>query len=242
MAHVNGVNYHRMSEQGRADYELAKDPQPGTRIYRAHRGEDDDSVGMHWSTSRSVAQGIPNSGIHEAVIDDPEGQVVPWARLSAAQFQVGDTAPARSRTPRNVMGFDWENEVRLRPGAKIRLADGTERTVEHRGLPNYTNLSQYAVPGTPQHRQAVAEEMTGPLVQGSLFDEVSHEGKTLGYVQSLDTRSGDFSDALHSHMQDMDDLGERHGIDTERSLLTGNELEVKIPAQRDSTQRILHKR
>jgi hypothetical protein len=242
MSHVNSGGRPR-SEQDLADYELARNPKPGTKIYRAYGGDEgtDATVGIHWSTSRHVAESFPHSTIHEAVIDDPKGQVVPWAALNSAQFGAGDDAPFRTNSPRNVMGYDWENEVRLRPGARIRMAGGEERVVEHRGFTNYSNLYQHAVPGTPQARQTQDEAFAGPLVQESLFSDMTSSDtgdKVLGYVPKLEHREGEFEEQLDATMKDIDNVARQNGMDPDTVFLSGNSnLDVKIPATRDSEQK-----
>jgi hypothetical protein len=239
MSHVNSGGRPR-SEQDLADYELARNPQPGTKIYRAYGGDEgtDATVGIHWSTSRHVAESFPHSTIHEAVIDDPKGQVVPWAALNSAQFGAGDDAPSRTSTPRNVMGFDWENEVRLRPGARIRMVGGEERVVEHRGPTNYSNLYQHAVPGTPQAHQTQDEAFAGPLVQESLFSQLTNldTGEKIGYTPKFQYLSGDLDDQLDASMDDIDNVAHQNGLDPD--LVWGEDsLDVKIPATRNSDQK-----
>ena len=224
------------------DYEAhleARAPKAGTKIYRGHKGgEGEGTVGIHWSTSRHVAEGLnwEGGGLHEATIEDPEGQVVPWGVLQTGQFNKGDTEVRRNpHDGGRAMGFAQENEVRLRPGAKIKIAGSDEpQTVDvgDTSISNYTNLHKYAVPGTPQHAAAENKAWTGPLVQEALFDPASdmETGRNIGFVPNDRMLTGNFRERMHQHSENVNALGEKHGVED----VWVDSGEVKIPAQRGS--------
>jgi hypothetical protein len=154
----------------------------GLTIWRGEWLPDDkslpeDKVGMHWATDPSWAGAFSARGVvHRAVIDDPEAQVIPPGSLIGGRGR--DTGKS---VPVDNFGPDREvNEVRLRPGAQIRmlveqwhgqeeetvLPEGTHKTVEHPfrsehgayDVPSYRNLASQSVPGTPQQAQHAREE------------------------------------------------------------------------------------
>ena len=156
----------------------------GLTIWRGEWMPDDkslpeDKVGMHWATDSGWASGFvggPQAGVlHRAVIDDPETQVIPPGRL------IGGRGRDKGQISRlDNFGPNREvNEVRLRPGAQIRILgeqwrgqeeetvfpEGTHKTVEHPfrsmnyfDVPTYRNLASQSVPGTPQQAQHAREE------------------------------------------------------------------------------------
>jgi hypothetical protein len=166
--------------------DLAKNPTPGTRIYRAHIGEG-SSAGIHWTTNKDVATstGLGGEGVHEAILDRPAEQAIPHGALSRIQFVGGQVKrPQDSRD----MGWDWEAEVRLRPGTTVRTTGGGELPIKHGGGQFYSNLADYSVPGTSEAAHHANLQAGLPHTQPALFDEYVNRqsGKAVGYEPSLE--------------------------------------------------------
>ncbi len=196
---------------------IAKNPEPGRIIYRGERRSrsplvdhpdppvqgrprvEDDEVGLHWTVNAPYSRAFGHRNdeqdtvTYRAVIDDPEAQVVPYGRLN--DYSVTRTFGFRVDR-RHGQGALREGEVRLRPGAKIRmlgeqwggqdeetvLPEDTFKTVsypakrsedpKHPDLPNpfgYLGIAEQSVPGTPQRRQHELEEALLPQTQPALF-------------------------------------------------------------------------
>lgn len=111
--------------------DVAKQPEPGTRIWRgelrsaAEHPHEMTSVGMHWSTNPdAVVNPVAHSGgehravVFQGVLDHPEEQSIPRGH------------PMWSG--QHGYSMDHEAEVRTPPGAKVRL----EGAYVHNGHPN----------------------------------------------------------------------------------------------------------
>lgn len=111
--------------------DVAKQPGPGTRIWRGElrsaveHPHEMTSVGMHWSTNPdAIVNPVAHSGgehravVFQAVLDHPEEQSIPRGH------------PMWSG--RHGYSMDHEAEVRTPPGAKVRL----EGAYVHNGHPN----------------------------------------------------------------------------------------------------------
>jgi hypothetical protein len=200
---------------------LAKNPTPGTPIYRAHRGNEAESAGIHWTTNPDVAHGFAGHkpAVHEAFIDNPAEQVIPHRALSRIQFS--PEGAIKYPQDSNDMGYDWEAEVRLRPGTKVRTAGGGEIPIEHGGRQFYLGLGTHSVPGTKESMRHMTNEAALPHTQGSLFDAVTLRGSERheAYHPSFDARPGwkewdeDFSQAHEA-------VAAKHGLEP----FTGTEL------------------
>lgn len=171
------------------------------RLYRGQSG-DDDTLGIHWTRNpKTVIANHSNSVpqvVHSAVVSRKD--IIPRAEWFDRDIKHGyvkgdevDWAPSQ-------WGFDWEEEVRLRPGAVLQghaVAENTEdgRVWKSTGrspvidvTSPFKNLAHAAVQGTPQaealHRaQAKLPHVQPPLpfTQVEFFDPVSNE--SLGYVE-----------------------------------------------------------
>lgn len=208
--------------------DLAKNPTPGTRIYRAHSGTETESAGIHWTTNKDVVGSFPHRHHHEGFIDDPKGQVIPHAALSRIQFQGGEVKHPRDSRD---MGFDWEAEVRLRPGTKVRMAGGGEMPIEHGGSALYQGLARQSVPGTTEARRHANTEAGLPHLQPALFDQVTNRetGQHLGWSPALTAHPGGLGEAIDASGAEHERLGEKHGIEPYFGTATA-EMEKKMPA------------
>ncbi len=227
---------------------IAKNIEPGRIIYRGeHRSKsplvdhpnppvqgrprvEDDEVGLHWTVNKPYSRAFghrndeQDSVTYRAVIDDPEAQVVPFGRLN-------DYSVTRTRgfvvDLRMGQGHLREGEVRLRPGAKIRmlgeqwggqeeetvLPEGTFKTVSYPpkqtsdsrnpDLPNpvgYLGLAKESVPGTPQRRQHELEEALLPQTQPALFTGFrADDGSSTIYTPTPDAVGWDAWDENFPH-------------------------------------------
>lgn len=172
---------------------LAKNPTPGTKIYRAHMGNEVESAGIHWTTNPDVAHGFGGgrAAVHEAFIDNPAEQMIPHRALSRIQFnKEGEVKYPQDST---AMGFDWEAEVRLRPGTTVRSSGGAEIPIEHGGRQFYLGLGKHSVPGTKESMRHQTNEASLGHTQGSLFEAVTLRDSPVhqAYTPSLDAAPRD---------------------------------------------------
>ena len=251
--------------------DIAKNPEPGRIIYRGERRSrsplvdhpnppvqgrprvEDDEVGLHWTVNAPYAMAFghreseQDTVTYRAVIDDPEAQVVPYGRLN-------DYSVTRTRgfkvDRRHGQGALREGEVRLRPGAKIRmlgeqwggedeetvLPEGTFKTVSYPAkrtedsrnpdLPNpvgYLNLAKHSVPGTPQRRQHELEEALLPQTQEALFQEFKPPDAPATYIPSSDAVGWD---AWHEDFQNLHDTLHKN---YELGEVKGSGMSVELP-------------
>lgn len=104
-------------EHRRRMFDVAKNPAPGTRVWRGEVRRNDehpetaDSVGMHWSANPdSIISGWAPEGhkhvVWQGVVEDHEKQAFPRGHpIWSGRHQ----------------SFDHEAEVRFRPGAQVKL-------------------------------------------------------------------------------------------------------------------------
>lgn len=200
------------------DYDpVAKNPPAGTRIYRGAVGEGPDSMGIHWTLDKHMAitRNDPNSKVHEAIIDDPEGQVIPWGKTGTSIRFSPSTGTLEKHPQRFVQGMPSEKEVRLRPGAKVRLASGEQADIKARGgkqyinygdapdtIHSYLNLHQYAVRGTPEHRRLENLHYSLPHSQPSMLEEVTDRAtnRAIAYNASYDAYPTDSDETWDAYL------------------------------------------
>ena len=171
------------------------------RLYRGQNG-DDDTLGIHWTRNPKAIIGqrdfsVPQT-VHSAVVSRKD--IIPRAEWFDRDIKHGyakgddvDWAPSQ-------WGFDWEEEVRLRPGAVLQghaVAENTDEGLVWKSTgrspvidvtSQFKNLAHAAVQGTPQAEKLHRAQARMPHVQPPLpcdqvefFDPVSNE--SMGYVK-----------------------------------------------------------
>lgn len=208
------------------DYDpIAKNPPAGTRIYRGAVSEGPDSMGIHWTLDKRMAitRDDPNSKVHEAIIDDPEGQVIPWGKTGTSIKFSPSTGNFEKHPQRFVQGLPSEKEVRLRPGTQVRLASGEQAGIKAKGgiqyvdygdapdtIHSYLNLHQYAVKGTSEHRRLENLHYGLPHTQPGMFNELRdiNTKQNVGYTADLDAVHDD--DAWDAALNEGADFREKY--------------------------------
>ena len=262
--------------------EIAKNPEPGRVIYRGERRSrspladhpdppvqgrpqsEDDEVGLHWTVNAPYAMAFghreseQDSVTYRAVIDDPEGQVIPFGHTPTYSVT---RARGFKVNPRMGQGALREGEVRLRPGAKIRmlgeqwggqdeetvLPEGTFKTVSYPtrqplfdptnevdpNMVGYLGLAKHSVPGTPQRRQHEDEEALLPQTQGALFQEFKPPDAPATYIPSSEAVGWD---AWHEDFQNLHDTLHKN---YELGEVKGSGMSVELPHwTREETQTV----
>ena len=264
--------------------EIAQNPEPGRMIYRGERRSrspmadhpdppvqgrpqsEGDEVGLHWTVNAPYAMAFghreseQDTVTYRAVIDDPEGQVIPFGHTPTYSV-------TRERgfkvDHRHGQGYLREGEVRLRPGAKMRilgeqwggqdeetvLPEGTFKTVSYPpkeaytgGPAGYLGLAKHSVPGTPQRRQHEDEEALLPQTQGALFQEFKPPDAPATYIPSSeavgwDAWHEDFKN-IHDTLYKNYELGEVKGSGMSVELPHWTREEPKKPVPRHILNRI----
>jgi 8-oxo-dGTP pyrophosphatase MutT (NUDIX family) len=112
-------------------FDLAKNPPPGTRVWRGEMRDETEhpkdagSVGMHWTANPDALITHPTGEpgkrrvVWQGVVEDHEKQAFPRSH------------PMWRGIHRSM---DWEAEVRFRPGAHVKLEGAY---VDHSGNPGY---------------------------------------------------------------------------------------------------------
>jgi hypothetical protein len=204
-----------------------------TTLYRVQSGgADADSLGIHWTANPDVtASGLGGSGertVHRAEV--ARDQIIPRGDWFGANTRRRTTDPHTGEvsTHKSQWGFDWEQEVRLRPGAELQghatarqahedfTPSGRNPTIET--LDNYVGMDKHAVPGTPQAEKAARFQGAQPHQQQSMLTDVTDfDGKYLGSTPSFDSVQTahpdvDFNEVEDRVMADQDAVGRGAGV------------------------------
>jgi hypothetical protein len=203
-----------------------------TTLYRVQGGSADaSSLGIHWTANPDVTgSGLGGAGettVHRAEVT--RDQIIPrgdWFKANTRQR--GTDQYGKTQTSKSQWGFDWEQEVRLRPGAELQghataskahedfTPSGSTPVVE--SLNNYVGMDQHAVPGTPQAKKASEFQGMQPHQQQSMLADVTdYDGNYVGSTPSLDSiktahPDADFNEIEDRLMADQDAVGLAAGI------------------------------
>ena len=210
---------------------LAKNPTPGTTIYRMQGGPG-DSLGVHWTTDDEVAHYTGLGGrdeeriVHRAVVD-PD-QTISQGEWKSGNIRSHYTDEGKFRTGASQWGWDNEAEVRLRPGTTVRehatapvgshdyIPTGREPTIEARGR-DYVDLAHHAVQGTPEANRLHSIQGALPHKQQAMLDPVINfeTDETIGFIPKWSLMRGGRSrrEVIDESERDVERIATAAGVD-----------------------------
>lgn len=174
-------------------------------VYRGQRGTPGATAGIHWSTSRDVANSLLHSEgeVLGVELTDPEKQAIPYGALYSSRYDEKKGAPVRDSMA-SMQGFPSEEEVRLRPGAKFNV-NGRDVEIDNtRGHIVYPNIHRYAATPEAANREWFHAANELGHTQTAMLDSVHEgDGPAKGYVTSYDLREGGHRDASDEYTDDI---------------------------------------
>lgn len=167
------------------------------------------TAGIHWSTRKDIA--IPFTHRHggdegellSVELTDPERQVIPYGALRSSYYDEKRGYPMQG-TLSSMQGFPFEEEIRLRPGAKFHI-NGREIEIGNtKGHIVYPNLHEFAATPEAGDKEFFHAGDELGYEQMSLLESVhEHDSPPIGYIPALDLREGDFEDQISSYTEDL---------------------------------------